>query len=447
MYPERPNTNGGIMENLNLTRSMQLYNEAIEIIPGGSQTMSKRATAFALGAMPIYIDRAEGCRVWDVDGNEYVDFIGALGPITLGYCYPAVDEAVREQLLRGSIFPMLSPLEVEAARAVIECVPCAEMVRFLKTGAEGTAAAARIARGFTGRDLILSSGYHGWLDTWAAANNPPADRGVPKCLRGSIETFGFGAFEGDNSLEAVLDRHEGEVAGIILEPVTYSSTDTGDFLRWARELADKHDVPLIYDEIVSGFRVALGGAQEHFGVIPDIAVFAKGISNGLPLAAVAGKREIMKVAGELVISSTYGGDALSLAAVVACLREYREKAVIPHLWAMGERLMDGANRIAEGAGLALVFRGWPVMSQFAFGYAPEVNQDLMTLLLQEMAKRGVLIRRGGLNFINYSHKAEHIDLALDAFREVFPILRAAHDSGDIKSHLVTTEVADSIRRF
>lgn len=435
------------MDNLNLTRSLELYNEAIEIIPGGSQTMSKRATAFALGAMPIYIARAEGCRVWDVDGNEYIDFVNALGPITLGYCYPAVDEAVREQLGRGSIYPMLSPLEVEAARAVIECVPCAEMVRFLKTGAEGTAAAARIARGFTGRDLILSSGYHGWLDTWAAANNPPADRGVPKCLKGSIATFGFGAFEGDNSLEAALDRHKGEVAGIILEPVTYSSTDTGDFLRWARELADKHEVPLIYDEIVSGFRVALGGAQEHFGVIPDIAVFAKGISNGLPLAAVAGKRQFMKVAGELVISSTYGGDALSLAAVVACLTEYREKDVIPHLWAMGERLMSGANSIARSLDLKLEFRGWPVMSQFAFGYAPEVNADLMTLLLQEMAKRGVLIRRGGLNFINYSHKPEHIDATLDAFRQVFPILKSAFDSGDIKSHLVTTEVANSIRRF
>ena len=436
-----------IVNNLNLTKSMHLYHEAIEIIPGGSQTMSKRATAFALGAMPIYIERAEGCRVWDVDGKEYIDFVNGLGPITLGYCYPAVDEAVREQLAKGSIYPMLSPLEVEAARAIIGCVPCAEMVRFLKTGAEATAAAARIARGYTDKDLIVSQGYHGWLDTWAAANNPPADRGVPKCMRGSIASFGFGAFEGDNCLEAVLERNKGEVAGIILEPVTYAATDSGEFLRWARELADKHRVPLIYDEIVSGFRVSLGGAQEHFGVIPDIAVFAKGISNGLPLAAVAGKREIMKVAGELVISSTYGGDALSLAAVVACLREYRQKDVIPHLWAMGERLMSGANRIAAEVGLALTFRGWPVMSSFAFGYAPEVNQDLMTLLLQEMAKRGVLIRRGGLNFINYSHKSEHIDATLDAFREVLPILKVAFDSGDVKSLLITSEVAESIRTF
>ncbi len=435
------------MDNLNLTKSMQLYREAIEIIPGGSQTMSKRATSFALGAMPVYIDRAEGCRVWDLDGNEYIDFVNALGPITLGYCYPAVDEAVREQLAKGSIYPMLSPLEVEAARAIIDIVPCAEMVRFLKTGAEATAAAARIARGFTGKDLIVSQGYHGWLDTWAAANNAPADRGVPKVYKDSIATFAFGAFEGDNCLEAVLERNKGEVAGIILEPVSYATTDSGEFLKWARELADKHRVPLIYDEIVSGFRVSLGGAQERFGVIPDIAVFAKGISNGLPIAAVAGKREIMKCAGELVISSTYGGDALSLAAVVACLREYRTQGVVAHLWAMGERLMKGLNNLAGDVDLKLEFRGWPVMSSFSFGYEAETNQDLMTLLLQEMAKRGVLLRRGGLNFINYSHKEADIDRTLDAASDVFPILVSALRSGNIKDALITTEVAESIRRF
>ena len=435
------------MENLNLTKSMKLYRESLEVIPGGSQTMSKRATAFALGAMPVYIDHAQGCRVWDVDGNEYIDFVNALGPITLGYCYPAVDEAVREQLAKGSIYPMLSPLEVEAAKAIIDVVPCAEMVRFLKTGAEATAAAARIARGYTGKDLIVSQGYHGWLDSWAAANNPPADRGVPKCLKASIAGFAFGQMAGDNCLEAVLERNKGEVAGIIMEPVSYAATDSGQFLQWARDLANKHRVPLIYDEIVSGFRVALGGAQEHFGVVPDIAVFAKGISNGLPVAAVAGDREIMKCAGELVISSTYGGDALSLAAVVACLREYREKDVVPHLWAMGERLMRGLNNLAKDVDLRLEFRGWPVMSSYSFGYDAETNQDLTTLLLQEMAKRGVLLRRGGLNFINYSHKESDIDHTVDAASDVFPILVSACRSGNIKDALVTTEVAESIRRF
>ena len=435
------------MENLNLSKSLELYEEGLSLIPGASQTMSKRPTAFAMGAMPVYLERGSGCRVWDVDGNEYIDFISSLGPITLGYCYPAVDEAVRAQLAKGTIFSMMSPLEVEAARSVIGCVPCAEMVRFLKTGAEGTAAAARIARGYTGKDLIVSSGYHGWLDTWAAANNPPASRGVPECLRESIATFAFGAFEGDNCLEAVMERHAGQVGAIVMEPVSYSNTDSADFLCCARQIADKHEALLVYDEIVSGFRVSLGGAQEHFGVVPDIAVFAKGISNGLPIAAVAGSREVMQVAGELVISSTYGGDALSLAAVVACLREYREKNVIPHLWAMGERLMTGANGIAAEAGLELTFRGFPVMSSFAFGYEAQTNQDLMTLLLQEMAMRGILIRRGGLNFITYSHKTEDIDRTLAALREALPILKDALDSGRIADLLITRAVSEGIRRF
>ena len=382
--------------------------------------------------------------MWDVDGNKYLDFIGALGPVTLGYCYPAVDGAVRRQLRQGMIFSMMHPLEVEAARAVIEVVPCAEMVRFLKTGAEGTSAAARIARGYTGKDLVVTSGYHGWLDTWAAVNDAV---GVPKALKKSITGFAFGAFEGDSCLEAVLNRHKGEVACICLEPVSYQNTDIGDFLRWARELADRHETLLVYDEIVSGFRVSLGGAQELYGVMPDIAVFAKGISNGLPIAAVAGRREVMKVAAELVISSTYGGETLSLAAVVACLNEYRAKDVIGHIRVMGEQLMAGMNAIAKETGLALEFRGHPAMSSYSFGCEAEVNQDLMTLLLQEMAKRGILLRRGGLNFINYSHRAEDIDLALNAAREVFPILVSAQQSGKIKDALVTSEVAEGIRRF
>jgi len=433
------------MKNLDLTKSKQLYEEAITIIPGGSQTMSKRPQSFAMGAMPIYIRRGEGCWIWDVDGNKYIDYISALGPITLGYCYPAVDEAVRRQLEDGMIFPMMHPLEVEAAKAIIDMVPCAEMVRFLKTGAEATSAAARIARGYTGKQIVVSSGYHGWLDTWAALNSA---RGVPAGVSDSIAGFSFGVFHSDNCLEAVLEKHKGNVACIMMEAASYSTMDTGDYLKWARELADKHEVVLAYDEIVTGFRVANGGAQEYFGVIPDLACFAKGISNGMPVAAVVGKREVMKTAADLVISSTYGGDAVSLAACVACLRELREHDVIGHLWQQGGRLMDGMNGIAREIGLALEFRGWPVMSSYSFGYADAgVNTDVMTLLLQEMARRGILLRRGGLIFMTYSHKAEHVDATLDTCREVFPILIDAYNSGNIKDQLVTDEVATSIRRF
>ena len=436
------------MEHLDLTRSKQLYAEAVELMPGASQTMSKRPTAFAMGAMPIYIQRGEGCYVWDVDGNRYIDFISALGPITLGYCYPAVDEAVRRQLANGMIFSMMHPLEVEAAKAIVDMVPCAEMVRFVKTGAESTAAAARIARAYTGKEMILSSGYHGWLDTWTALSSAASGRGVPAAYKDSIVGFTFGDTTSDRRLDALLEKHKGNVAAIIMEAASYRTMDTGDYLKWARELADKHGALLIYDEIVTGFRVAKGGAQEYFGVIPDIACFAKGISNGMPVAAVAGKREIMKSTTDLLISSTYGGDAVSLAAVVACLTQLREKDVIGHIWEQGRRLIDGMNGIAREIGLALEFVGWPVMSSFSFGYDDAAaNADLMTLLLQEMARRGILLRRGGLMFITYSHKAEHIDATLDTCREVFPLLLDAHQSGRIKEQLLTHEVAPAIRRF
>lgn len=423
------------MKNLDLTKSMQLYEEAITLIPGASQTMSKRPQAFAMGAMPIYIRRGEGCCVWDVDGNKYIDYICALGPITLGYCYPAVDEAVRRQLNDGMIFPMMHPLEVEAAKAIIDMVP----------GAEATSAAVRIARGYTGKDMVLSSGYHGWLDTWSALNSP---RGVPAGVGDSIAGFSFGDMTSENSLEALLEKHKGKVACIIMEGASYSTMDTGDYLRYARELATKHEVVLAFDEIVTGFRLAKGGAQEYFDVIPDLACFAKGISNGMPIAAVVGKREVMKTAAELVISSTYGGDAVSLAACVACLAELRDKDVIGHLWEQGGRLIDGMNAIAHEAGLALEFRGFPVMSSYRFGYEDTAaNADLTTLLLEEMAKRGVLLRRGGLIFMTYSHEAEHVDATLAACREVFPMLLDAYASGNIKDQLITQEVAASIRRF
>jgi glutamate-1-semialdehyde 2,1-aminomutase len=438
------------MKNLPLDNSMRLYREALDLIPGGSQTMSKRPECFAFGAMPVFLDRGQGCRVWDVDGNEYIDFIGALGPITLGYCWPAVDAAIRAQLERGCVFSMLHEVEVEAARAMVESIPCAEMVRFLKTGAEATSAAARIARAVTGRDLIVSSGYHGWLDTWTAERSGPGGRGVPAALKDTIAGFRFGATGTEDSLEAVLERHRGRVACVFMEPVSYSDPDSGGYLRQVRALTDQHGALLVFDEIVSGFRVALGGAQEHFDVTPDLACFAKGMSNGLPVAAVVGRRDIMQVAKDLVISSTYGGEALSLAAVVACIREYRTHDVIGHLRDVGTQLVDGLNALAQDAAVELRFVGFPMMSAFSFGYDdPEHNADLMTLFPQEMARRGILLRRGGLIFISFSHREEHVQQTLRACAEVLPILKQAHDAGNVTELLVSQDqtAQAGIRRF
>jgi glutamate-1-semialdehyde 2,1-aminomutase len=431
-------------EKLNVQQSMALWARATELIAGGCQTASKRATAYALGAYPTYVDRSAGCRIWDVDGNEYVDYVLGLGPITLGYCYPAVDEAIREQLARGIIWGLNSPLEIECAERMQEMVPCCEMVRFLKGGAEATAAAARIARAYTGKEIILNCGYRGWADVWTAGIEPPAGKGVPECLRSLVKPF---ARDDLDALRALLQKWGDKVAAVFVDEAGGSEAPR-EIVEGRRELCDEFGVLLCYDEIVTGFRMAPGGAQEYYGVTPDLACFAKGIANGMPLAAVCGKREVMQIAAELLISITYGGEALSLAAACACMKEYRALPVHDTIRAQGQKLVDGFNAAAAKHGVPFQATGPVMMCQYAFGYEEaELNADCMTLLLQEMAKRGVLIRRGGLLFVTYSHDDEAVAATLSALDETMGLIRQAVDQGRVRELLEVVEVAESFRRF
>lgn len=431
-------------EPLNVQKSLELWQRAEELIAGGSQTNSKRPSAFAPGAYPIYAERSQGCRIWDIDGNEYIDYVLALGPIVLGYCYPAVDEAIRAQLSKGIIWGLLSPLEVECAELMCEMIPCCESVRFLKGGAEATSAAARIARAYTGREIILNSGYRGWSDTWTAAHEPPLGRGVPECLRGLVKSF---PRDDLNVLEDMLKKWGDKVAAVFVDEAGGSEAPV-EVVRGRRELCDKYGVLLVYDEIVTGFRMAPGGAQEYYGVTPDLACFAKGIANGMPLAAVCGKKEIMQIAKDLLISITYGGEALSLAAAIACMKEYRAKPVHETIRATGQKLVEGFNAIARKHGVFFSASGPVMMSAQQFTYEdPQLNQDCWTLLLQEMARRGVLLRRGGLMFVTYSHDEEAVAHTLSALDEALAVVEEAVESGDIKKYLRTSEVQQSFRRF
>lgn len=431
-------------DRLDVSESMELWSRAEELIAGGSQTNSKRPSAYAPGAYPVYVERSQGCRVWDVDGNEYIDYVSALGPITLGYCYPAVDEAIREQLSRGIIWGLLTPLEVECAELLCEMVPCCEMVRYLKGGAEVTTAAARIARAYTGRELILNSGYRGWADTWSAQIEPPMGRGIPECLRGMVKSF---PRDDLNALEDMLKRYDNKVAAVFVDEAGGSEAPR-EVVQGRRELCDKYGVLLVYDEIVTGFRMAPGGAQEYYGVTPDLACFAKGIANGMPLAAVCGRKDVMKLAADLLISITYGGEALSLAAAVACMKEYRLKPVHETIRATGQELVDGFNHLGAKNGVPFKASGPVMMSAQAFGYeSAELNQQCWTLLLQEMAKRGVLIRRGGLLFVTYSHDEQAVATTLAVLDEALGVVREAVDGGDVGKYLQAGETQQSFRRF
>jgi glutamate-1-semialdehyde 2,1-aminomutase/spore coat polysaccharide biosynthesis protein SpsF len=398
-------------------KSLAKWERLNQLVPGGSQTNSKRPSAFAYGSYPIFASHARGSHIWDVDGNEYVDFLQALGPIVLGYCDPDVDAAIREQLDRGIVYGLLAEAEFTAAEAVVAAVPCAEQVRFLKSGAEVTSAAARIARAATGREVIVNCGYRGWHDGWNVHRN---DGGIPTVLDGVVRSFTFNDLD---SLETVLRAERGKVAAVMLDPVSSQSPAPG-FLEGVARLAREHDALLVFDEIVTGFRLALGGAQEYFGVTPDIACFAKAMANGMPVAAVCGRESVMRRAEKLIITTTYGGEALSLAAATATIAKLRGPTVYPGTWRVGQRLMDGLNQVAAELGVPFRCHGYAPMSVMSFeGELAARESDCWYHFLKETAKRGVLFRRTGCNFISTAHTDADIDLGIEAARAALQSLK------------------------
>ncbi|HID08285.1 MAG TPA: aminotransferase class III-fold pyridoxal phosphate-dependent enzyme [Armatimonadetes bacterium] len=413
-------------------RSLELFEHAVSIIPGGSQTLSKRPQMFAHGAYPVYLTHGRGAHVWDVDGNEYIDFVMALGPINLGYAYPRVNDAIREQLERGIVMSLLHPLEVDVAELLIETIPCAEMVRFLKSGAEAMSACVRLARAYTGREIVVHCGYHGWHDTFAATANRI---GVPRILRDLIRSF---PYNDADALARIMRECGNNVACIAIEP---RMPPEGDFLHRVRQIADEYGAVLVFDEIVTGFRLALNGSQGFHNVTPDLTAFAKGIANGMPLAAVVGRREIMKLAVDAVITTTYGGETLSLAAAKATILELKERNVFQHTWRLGEMLQRGLVNVARQAGLDAHAVGYPPIGAVEFRIEDkQLHYDAWTLFLQEMAERGVLLRRGGVNFICYSHTEEDIQRTIEAAREAFSIIADGITKGKIRALLRTKKM-------
>jgi glutamate-1-semialdehyde aminotransferase len=410
-------------------RSIAMLARARRSIPGASQTISKGADMFVEGAYPVFLERGRGCRVWDVDGNEYVDYILGLASITLGYAYPAVTEAVARQLGEGSIFSLPHPLEVEVAERLIELIPCAEQVRFLKTGSEANAAAVRIARAATGRDVLVYCGYHGWHDFYAVTT--PRSKGVPKGTGDLIVPFNFNDL---NSLERALDEHRGRVAAVIMEAVLLDAPAAG-FLEGVKKAAHDHGAILIFDEIVSGFRWAAGGAQEYFGLTPDLATFGKGMANGLPLSALVGRTELMREFEDIFVSSTFGGDTLSLAAAKATIDEYQRTPVIAHLWAAGRRFQEGFRLAVAKAGVPAACIGFPVHPRIVFRHVKdETNRLLMSLFLQETARRGVILHFAGFN-VSFSHSDADVDESLEACRAALGIIGEALADGRVAERL------------
>ena len=437
-------------------KSQAYLERALKVTPGGAQTLSKRAGRFPEGAYPAAVQYGDGAHVVDVDGHRYLDMICGLACMTLGYSDGCGDPSksyanrickeVELQLWKGASFSLAHPLEAEVAEKLCAMIPCAESVRFVKTGSEATEAAIRVARKATGHDLVLTvgEGYHSW-HSWFQSMKPEHP-GIPWQYGTMTEPFKY------NDLKSLsrafwyrghVENEDAKVAAVILEPCLNEPPAPG-FLQGVRDLCTKHGAVLIFDEMVTGFRWAKGGAQEYFGVTPDLATFGKACANGFPLAFLCGKHDLMEHAD--VISGTFGGEALSLAACSAVLDIYQHEPIIETLWARGRQLQDGFNVLAGGLGVPAICDGFSVKPRIKFTetevrvmkscsgvpdpFAPhETNNLAMSLFLQETALRGILWHPAGGN-ISAAMTERDIAQALDEMGTALLIVKQALDTGD-----------------
>ncbi|MEG8947683.1 aminotransferase class III-fold pyridoxal phosphate-dependent enzyme [Rosettibacter firmus] len=420
-----------------ITKSNEYYNRALKLIPSVTQTLAKGPTQWINGVAPKYLVKGKGSHVWDVDGNEYIDFMMAVGPLSLGYAYPRVDEAIKKQLEDGITFSMMHPLEVEVAEMIHSIIPNAESVRYSKTGADVTSAAIRLARAFTGKNKILCCGYHGWHDWYISVT--ARNNGIPKEVQSLTYTFNY------NDIDSVKNSIDDDTAAVILEPVVFHEPKD-NFLHKLADLCKENGIVLIFDEMWTGFRMALGGAQEFFGITPDLATYSKAVANGMPIAILTGRKEIMELLDDDVFFyTTFGGEALSLAAAKATIEELKEKNVPEYLNKVGKKLKDGYNEIASKLGINFtkaIGYNWRSMATFDEKAGDPLLQK--SLMQQEMIKRGVLWQ--GFHNISFSHTDEDIDYTLAALEESMSILKKAVEKNNLRETLKGEPVQPVFRK-
>lgn len=414
----------------------ELYKRARRRIPGGTQLLSKRPEMFLPEQWPSYYSRAKGVEVWDLDGHKYVDMSTCgIGACVLGYADPDVDEAVRAAIAAGSMSTLNCPEEVELADLLCELHPWADMVRYTRCGGEAMAVAVRIARAKTGKDKVAFCGYHGWHDWYLSANLGNGDvldghllpglqpAGVPRGLAGTAFPFSYGRFD---ELEKIVSTHRQELAAIVMEPVR-NYEPRGDFLQKIRGIATKIGAVLIFDEVTSGWRLNTGGVHLLYDVTPDIAVFAKAMSNGYPMAAIIGVEDVMQAVQESFISSTYWTERIGPTAALATIRKIQRCEVPKHLVAAGERVQAGWNAAADRAGLLIRVSGIAPISHFTFSYPN--GQAIRTLFTQIMLEMGYLASDSF--YATYTHQSSHIEAYLTAVETAFGVIARALDRGEV----------------
>ena len=410
--------------------SIDFLHRAEATIPLGSQTFSKSRTQYPVGVSPLFIDRAKGSYVWDLDGNRYIDLVNSLAAITLGYNNKHVNRAVSRQLKKGNLFSLPGVLETEVAEQIVELVPSAEMVRFAKNGTDATSAAIRLARAYTGRDHVIFCGYHGWQDWFVGATTK--NKGVPQAVSMLTHKFNYNDLE---SLTNLFSAFPNQIAAVILEPMNSTYPKQG-FLEGVRELTQKNGSILIFDEVVTGFRFDIGGAQKLFDVTPDLTALGKGMANGHPLSAVVGKREIMNEMENIFFSGTFGGELLSLASAKATIELYKKIDVCAELNFIGSTLATGLKQIITELEMESVLEisGHPtwlfLLWKSAYGQPVE---NIKAFFLQEMFKSGVLIL--STHNVSLSLKEKDVDKVLIAYEATLSKLKHSLLSGTLAMDL------------
>jgi len=422
------------------TKSLAMQVRARSRIPGGTQLLSKRSEMFAPEQWPGYFSKASGVEVWDLDGNKYIDMsISGIGANVLGYADPEVDAAVIAAIKAGTSSSLNCPEEVELADLLCEIHPWARMAKYARTGGEAMAIAVRIARAYTRRDVIAFCGYHGWHDWYLAANLTTGDSlkehllpgldpaGVPRGLTGTAFPFRYNRIE---ELEAIVAKNHNKLAAIVMEPLRDQYPDPG-FLERVREIANEIGTVMIFDEITAAMRLTTGGAHLLLGVNPDIAVLAKAISNGYPMAAIIGTEKVMQAAQTTFISSTYWTERIGPVAALATILKHRRMNVAQHLTSIGEHIQTGWKEAAQRSGLRIHVSGIYPLSHFSFEYREA--QAMITLFTQMMLERGFLA--SGRFYATYAHKNVHVESYLKAIDEVFNLLGQALENGEVNKLL------------
>jgi glutamate-1-semialdehyde aminotransferase len=437
---------------MKIEKGIKLWNKAKKIIPGGTQLLSKRSEQFLPEQWPSYYKKAKGVEIWDLDGNKFVDMsLMGVGACVLGYADDDVNEAVKKAVEDGTMTTLNCSEEVELAELLLNLHPWADMVRYAKTGGEAMAIAVRIARAYTGKDKIAFCGYHGWHDWYLSANLADDKNldghllpgleplGVPKGLKGTAIPFNYNKIE---ELEEIVKNND--IGVIVMEPIRHHE-QKNNFLRNARNIADEIGAALIFDEISSGWRMRVGGAHELYKVYPDIAVYGKAMGNGFPMAAIVGKGEVMDIAQESFISSTYWTDRIGPVAAIATISKMLENNVPVHLCKIGNLISEGWGKLAKEHNLKIdIMNAVPPLTTFVFNYERD-SQALHTLFTQEMLERGFLASKSV--YASYSHNEEYVEKYLENVDDIFGMIKEAIEKENIYNLLKGPVAHEGFKRL